>query len=342
MPTSLRSTRLALGVLALALATLAAGPAAAKKTTIKMATLAPKGSAFHKVLAELGEQWKTLSGGDVQLKIYPGGVAGDDAEVVRKIRLGTLHGGLITAAGLREIDPAVHVLQLPLFYADWPEYDHVREALQPTLDQIYRDKGFVVLAWGDAGWVRFLSKAPIVTPADAAAQKLFVLQGDPKQAELWKSNGFTVVPLPATEITTALQTGLVDAVPTTAQAAVLMRWHDHAKHITGATWTPLVGGLIIDGKVWEGIEPALRDKLASAAVTAGQKLQTMNRSVDQESITEMQKRGLVVNPIPPEALAQWKAKVAAAEGRIRGDYAPAALYDQAKAIRDAYRAQNGK
>lgn len=342
MPAFSRARAALTALAALALVALAAGPAAAKKTTVKMATLAPKGSAFHKVLAELADEWKDLSGGQVRLKIYPGGVAGDDAEVVRKIRLGTLHGGLITAAGLREIDPAVHALQLPLFYADWPEYDHVRDTLQPTLDGIYRDKGFVVLAWGDAGWVRFLSKEPIVTPADAAAQKLFVLQGDPKQAELWKSNGFQVVPLPATEITTALQTGLVDAVPTTAQAAVLMRWHDHAKHLTGATWTPLVGALIIDQKVWDGIEPALRDKLASAAVTAGQKLQTMNRDVDAESIAEMKKRGLVVNPIPPEAQAQWKAKVDAAQGRIRGDYAPAALYDQAKAARDAYRAKQGE
>lgn len=324
------------------LALVCATPALARKTTIKMATLAPKGSAFHKVLAELGDEWGRLSDGQVELKIYPGGVAGDDAEVVRKIRLGTLHGALVTSAGLREIDAAVHVLQLPLFYRDWAEFDHVRAALRPTLDTIYRDAGFEVLAWGDAGWIRFLSKAPIVTPADASQQKLFVFQGDPKQVELWKANGFQVVPLPATEITTALQTGLIDAVPTTAQAAVLMRWNEHARHLTGAEWTPFVGGLIVDGKVWAAIDPALRAKLAAAAEASGEKLKAISREKDRESVDEMAKRGLVVNAIPPAAMAQWQAKVEAATDRIRGDYAPAALYDQAKALRDAWRASGGK
>lgn len=320
------------------LATLSiAGAAIAEKTTVKMATLAPKGSAFHTVLAELGDEWKRLSDGQIELKIYPGGVAGDDGEVVRKIRLGTLHGALVTSAGLREVDAAVHVLQLPLFYSDWPEYDHVAARMRPTLDRIYADAGFEILAWGDAGWIRFLSKNPIITPADAARHKLFVYQGDPRQVELWKANGFTVVPLPATEITTALQTGLIDAVPTTAQAAVLLRWHEHAGHLTAATWAPLVGALIIDRKVWQGIDPALRDQLAAAARAAGERLKTISRAKDDESVTEMAKRGLSVNPIPPEAMAQWQAKVAAAGDRIRGEYTSAALYDEALKIRDAYR-----
>lgn len=320
----------------IALSALLAAPAAAK-TTVKVATLAPKGSAFHKVLAELADAWKTLSDGEVRLKIYPGGVAGDDAEVIRKIRLGTLHGGLITAGGLREISLASHALQLPLAYESWEEYDYVLDKLRPTLDRIHREAGFEVLVWGDGGWVRLLSKKPIVTPADAGAQKLFVFQGSPTQIELWRKTGFQPVPLPATEITTALQTGLIEAVPTTAQAAVLMRWHDHARHITEARWAPFVGALVVDRKVWETLDAPLREKLSAAARKAGEKLQRISRKTDADSVTEMAARGLTVNPIPPEAMKQWYAKVESARGDLRGTYVPPELYDEAMKHRDAFR-----
>lgn len=320
----------------LALTALLAAPAAAK-TTIKVATLAPKGSAFHKVLAELADTWKSESGGEVRLKIYPGGVAGDDAEVVRKIRLGTLHGALITAGGLREISLAAHALQIPLAYRSWDEYDYVLDKLRPTLDRIYREEGFEVLAWGDGGWIRLLSKKPIVTPEDAGTQKLFVFQGNPAQTALWRKTGFDPVPLPATEITTALQTGLIEAVPTTAQAAVLMRWNDHARHLTGAKWAPFVGALIVDREVWEALDPALRQTLAASAREAGDKLEALSRQTDEASVEEMAARGLTVHPIPPAAMKQWQAKVKSAEGDLRGLYVPTALYDEAMKHRDAFR-----
>jgi len=323
-------------LLLFALSALLAAPAAAG-TTVKVATLAPKGSAFHKVLAQLADEWKTISEGEVRLKIYPGGVAGDDAEVVRKIRLGTLHGGLITAGGLREISLAAHALQIPLAYRSWDEYDYVLDKMRPTLDAAYRAEGFEVLAWGDGGWVRLLSKKPIITPEEAGAQKLFVFQGSAAQIELWRKTGFNPVPLPATEITTALQTGLIEAVPTTAQAAVLMRWHDHARHLTEAKWAPFVGALIIDRKVWDGLEPGLRTRLATAARQAGERLQSISRKTDADSVTEMASRGLTVNPIPPAIMKRWQAKVDDAKGDIRGTYVQPALYDEAMKHRDAFR-----
>ena len=313
----------------LALCALVAGPAAAKKTTIKVATLAPKGSAFHKVLAELADTWKTASDGQVRLKIYPGGVAGDDAEVVRKMRLGTLHGGLLTSGGLVEISKAVNALQLPLAYDSWAALDYVRDKMRPMLEAEYAAKGFVVLAWGDVGWVRLISKDRIVTPEEAGKAKLFVFQGNPEQADLWRTSGFNPTPLPATEITTALQTGLINAVPATAQAAVLMRWHNHVKHITGATWAPFVGALVIEKKKWDAIDPALQSTLKAAAEKAGEQLKSLSRKTDEDSLAEMAKRGISVNAIPPDVLVQWRALVKKSEG-IRGVFAPAEFYDAAR------------
>lgn len=321
---------------------MAVSAAHARKVKVKLATVAPKGTSFHRILEELGNQWSEVSGGEVKLKIYPGGIAGDETEVVRKMRLGTLQAGLVTSTGLAEIDRAINALQIPMAYGDAAELDYVRERMEPSLETTYADKGFVVLAWAEAGWVRFLSKSPITTPAEAHALKMFINAGNPEQVEVWKSGGFKPVPLPVTEITTALQTGLIEAVPTTPQGTLMMQWHDYAPYMTDFAWTPLVGALIIDKKVWDKIDPAVQGKLLAAARAAGEKLRAEVRANDQKAVDEMQKRGLKLAAVPAAAMAEWKAMVERMKGALRGDYVPPAAWDEAQKHLAAYRAANGK
>lgn len=317
------------------------GQALARKVKVKLATVAPKGTAFHRILEELGNRWTELSDGQVKLKIYPGGVAGDETEVVRKIRLGTLNAGLVTSTGLAEIDRAINALQIPLAYDDADELDFVRSRMEPSLEKVYADKGFIVLAWAEVGWVRFLSVSPISEPAEAHALKMFINAGNPEQVEVWRSGGFKPVPLPVTEITTALQTGLIEAVPTTPQAVMMLRWYEHAKHLSGLAWSPLVGGLILDRKTWEKIDPALRPKLLEAAREAGKKLRAEVRANEAKSLAEMKARGLAISPISKAQRAKWVTMVDGMRDHLRGDYVPPASWDEAQQHLDAYR-QMGK
>jgi TRAP-type C4-dicarboxylate transport system substrate-binding protein len=78
--------------------------ASAQPITVKMATLVPEGSSWHLVLKEVADKWNKISGGKVRVIIYPSGTQGDDPDVVRKIRLGTLNAGVLTSVGLAEID----------------------------------------------------------------------------------------------------------------------------------------------------------------------------------------------------------------------------------------------
>ena len=137
----------------------AALPAArAQKVVIKLATLAPEGSSWHLILKEMGEEWKKVSDGRVTLKIYPGGVVGDEGEMISKVRLGTIHAAAVTGTGLSEVDRGVQALQVPMLYRSDAELDYVRAKLVPTLEKRLADKGFVVLTWGEAGWVHFFAK----------------------------------------------------------------------------------------------------------------------------------------------------------------------------------------
>jgi TRAP-type C4-dicarboxylate transport system substrate-binding protein len=321
--------------------TLCLAPSAHAKK-IKIATIAPKGSVFYTVLKDLGDEWKTLSKGQIKLKIYPGGVAGGDREVMRKIKLGTLHGGLITATGLSVLDKSVNALQIPLAYRDYGEADYVRTQMHPGLAAIYAEKGFEILGWAEAGWIRFIGKTPIRVPADRAGHKFFVIAGDPEQAAVWKAAGFMVVPLPTAEISTGLQTGLITAMPTTAQAALLLQWYKHAPHMMARAWAPLMGAFVVDKRVWDRVEPSLRADLAAAARRATDRLLQESRRAEVASVEAMKKRGLVVHPVTQVHLEAWRALVQSAHDAIRGPYAPAAKYDEAMGHLDAYRKAKGE
>jgi TRAP-type C4-dicarboxylate transport system substrate-binding protein len=311
--------------------------AGAQNVVIKMATLVPQGSAWYTILQEMGQQWQTSSGGRVTLRLYPGGVAGDDSDVVRKMRLGTLDGGVITSVGLADVDRSVMALELPMGYASYEEFDAVLEKMSPLLEKMYADKGFVVLAWPEAGWVHFFTKSPVRTPDDLRALKLFAWAGDDYAVELWKSAGFHPVPLPSTEISTALQTGLVSALPTTAQAAALLQWYTHAKNMTDVKWGVLLGGIVVSKVPWERIPADLRPALLKAAQEAAAKARAQTRGSEISDVEAMEKRGLTVVHPDAAALEAWQRAAEGAYPDLRGKYVPSPAFDEALRLRDEYR-----
>lgn len=317
--------------LLLALALGGAGTASAQEPIkIKMATLVPDGSAWHLVLQEMAEKWKTQTNGKVTVQIYAGSVAGDDADVVRKMRLGTLNAGLLTSVGLSTIDRTVYALQVPMMYASYDELDYVLEKMEPKLKAALEAKGFVVLNWVDAGWVRFFTKTPVTRPEDMKPLKLFAWAGDNDAIEVWKGAGFNPVPLPSTEISTALQTGLVSALATTPQAAVILQWYNHAKNMTDVKWAVLLGATVVSKATWEKIPADLRPGLLKTAQEYGARLRDEVHKADSRDIEAMRKRGLNVVTVDAAAEAQWRSLVGTVEGKIRGKIIPAEAYDEAK------------
>jgi TRAP-type C4-dicarboxylate transport system substrate-binding protein len=181
-------------VLAAAASFVLAPRAEAQATVIKMATLVPDGSKWHLILKEMAEKWKTDSGGRVSVRLYPGGVAGDDPDVIRKMRLGTLNAGLLTSVGMAQVDKSVYALGLPLTFESYEEVYWVLEKMRPKLEASLEAKGFVVLNWMDGGWTRFFAQKPVATPDDLRAQKLFSWAGDTETIEIWKAAGSTPCP----------------------------------------------------------------------------------------------------------------------------------------------------
>jgi len=175
--------------------------AADRVPRINLGTLAPRGSSFHQALQAMGEQWRQAPNGGARLVIYPDGTQGGEADMVRLMRLGSLQAGLLSGVGLSDIEPAVTGLQnMPMVFRNLDEVEYANEKLGPMLEKRLADKGFVVLFWGDAGWVRYFSTKPILTPEDLKQNKIFVWAGNPAQMDIMKRSGYNPVALEAAEM----------------------------------------------------------------------------------------------------------------------------------------------
>jgi len=318
---------------------LIAGAEAQDRKPLRLATLAPKGSSLHKSLQAMGEAWRNGPEGGPKLIIYPDGTMGGEGEMVRKMRIKQLQCGLLTVAGLEQIDPSVTALQnLPMVFRDLEEVAAVREALHSELEKRFEAKGFVLLFLGDVGFVRFFSKQPMRTPADLKRTKLFTQAGNTPQVNLMKSLGLNPQPLEPPDMFTSLQTGLIDCTPTIPFYAQISQIHKSAPYMLEMDWAPLVGGCVILKETFEAYPPALQASMRKSATLAGAEIQSRNRTENEESIKVMQLAGL--KPIKPseEELQQWRAFLDPVYPQLRGKQVPADLYDIVMKTLESHRA----
>jgi TRAP-type C4-dicarboxylate transport system substrate-binding protein len=339
-PRRLLAAAIAGAVVLLATTGLFVTPAHAQ-VTIKIATLVPDGSSWHLILKEAADKWKKTSNGRVNVILFAGGVAGDDPDVVRKMRLGTLHGGVLTSVGVAEVDKSVYALGVPMMYASYDEVYAVLEKMRPKLEASIEKQGFIVLNWADGGWVRFFTQKPVATPDDLKKLKLFTWAGDSDSLEISKAAGFNPVPLPSTEIATALQTGLVTAVPLPPQVAVITQYFNYAKNMTDMEWQLLLGATVITKSAWDKIPSDLHAPFLEVMREAGSRLQTEIRQSGPRDVEAMKKRGLTVVPVDAKAREAWVKLAESVYPKIRGRVVPADAFDEAMKYRDEYRKRAG-
>lgn len=328
-----------LGVLAAAAcAAVTAAAAQGAPVRIRLGTLAPQGTSYHRILQSMGEAWRTASNGQVQVTVYAG-TMGSEFELVRRLRLGQLQAATLTVTGLREIDPAVSALQMmPMMFRSLDEVDFVRSRLEPVLAGRLAERGYVALFWADAGWVRFFARRPAVRPDDFKSLKIFVTAGDNAQYDLMRSSGFSPVSLEVSDVLTSLQTGMIDAVPIPPYFAQAMQLYSVAGNMLDVNWVPLVGATIISKRVWDALPSASQAAMRAAATEAGTSFQASGRSESDSAVATMRRRGLNVVALPPGALTEWRAMAETLYPRIRGTMVPENMFDEVRRLLNEYRA----
>jgi TRAP-type C4-dicarboxylate transport system substrate-binding protein len=223
---------------------------------IKIASVAPDGSRWMQQMRAGAEEVAAKTGGRVVMKFYPGGVMGNDAQVLRKVRIGQIQGGAFTAGGLAERYGALNLYGIPLLFRSLDEIDAVRKVLDPQLAAGLEEAGFVTFGFIEGGFANLLSNEPIRNVEDMRRRKVWVPDGDPISFLAMEALGLSPVVLPVTDVLTGLQTGLIEIAFASPVAALVLQWHTKVKYITELPISYSMGIFAIDKRAFAAISEA--------------------------------------------------------------------------------------
>jgi TRAP-type C4-dicarboxylate transport system substrate-binding protein len=318
--------------------------AAAAPENVKLSTLVPAGTSWHKALLEMGNAWNKDTAGRVTLTVFPGGQQGDESTAIKKMRTDILQASFLSSPGLADLDEAFNVFSMPFFIETPDEETALEKTLTPVIEQRLNAKGFHLLCWGSAGWPQIFSKKPLKSLADVKNAKLYSTKGADKWYQWYVSNGFHPVPLLPADVPTQLKlgTGLIDTAPYPPYLAMTLRVFDDAKYMLDLKVGPLTGALLISQASWNRISAEDRVKMTAAAQALETRVRAEAPAQDAESVKVMQSRGLQVITLDPKALAEFRAAADQLVKTMRGSMVPADVYDLAVQGRDAVRKSKGK
>ncbi len=322
--------------MAAAAAVLAASLAAGQN--IKMATLSPEGSPWDNIFKKMGKSWQDNTAGRVSLTVIAGGAAGDETDIVRKLRVGSYQAGAISVAGLVDIDKAFTIFEVPLFFGSYDEMTHVLDKLTPTLTARLEAGGFKLIAWGYVGWVHFFSNQPVRTLAELRKLKMMTLSGDETLLRWWRTNGFKPVSLATTDIMMGLETGMIDAITVPPLFALQTQYYKRAKYMADIGLAPLMGAVVMSQRAWDKIAEADRAAILAAGQEAEKLVFAQVPTLDEGAVRLMASAGLeVIKVKDTPTFQEWVKAGTEFADTMRGSIVPVPIFDEALAARAAYR-----
>jgi TRAP-type C4-dicarboxylate transport system substrate-binding protein len=304
-------------------------PAEAKaKNMVRIATLAPRDTDLTRGFVRIDRGLREATGDSWGIQLYPSGIAGDEKDVIRKMRVGQMDGSIVTATGLSQIVREVTVLNSPGVISSYEELERVQKAMNKEWGETFDKNGFKLVAWGEAGQLRYFSKIPIHRPADLKTVRPWVWPESHVMREIYRAVGANGVPLGVPEVYGALQTGMIDSVISSALAFVALQWHAKLNHATNQTHGVLVGGMIMNKQKWEGIPDDVRATLEDQIKKNTEGDAKSVREDDKKAFAKLLKRGYTGTDYTAEGKKEYEKLELAVRDRLTGRVYPKELLER--------------
>lgn len=337
--------RLALGALSLSLSLALAAPAPALAKDIKVATVAPEGTPWHTSLTELDKDLRDATGGQLGLKLYPGGMQGDEKVVLKKMKAGQLQAAALTGMGLGEVSSWVRLLELPFQYRSGAEVDYVRGKLDGRLRAEFEKKGFVLVAWSEVGTATLFSNKELKGVDDVRASKPWLWEGDPLAAATFNAFGVNPTPLALPDVLTSLQTGLIDTVYSAPTACIGLQWFTKLKYRIDVPLTVACGGTLVQKAFYDKLPDDQKKALQDLGAKHGEKLILSSREDNEKGKKTLEEKGLQTiswDAKEVEKNVEIGRKVSESlAGEGEGKLYPKALYDEVAGLLKEFREKQG-
>jgi TRAP-type transport system periplasmic protein len=313
------------------------------KYEIKFSSLAPEGTTWMNLFHELDDEVRAATNGQVGFKMYPGGVQGDEPDVLRKMRFGQLHAGGFTGNGLGTVLSSMRILEVPFLFESKAEVDFILDEYTDWFDAQFREKGYVLLGWAEVGSVYIFSKEPITDFSEMRGVKMWSWQGDPLAASLFGALSVTPIPLSVPEVLTALQTGMVESVYTSPLGLISLQWFTRIKYMNKFPLTNSMGAVLMTKKQFDRIPEELQNILLEISRKRLKELTIAARLDNTASIEEMKKIGIeMVDGPSDDLLAKYKVMGLGVRKGLIGELYSAELLSNIETSLEKYRIGNAE
>jgi len=267
------------------------------ETNIRFATVAPDGSTWMKVMREYTKAVEDATNNEIKFKIYPGQVAGDEKDVLRKIRIGQLDSGGFTGVGLGEILPEVRIMDAPFLFRSYDEVDYVANQFFDYFSKKFEEKGFVLLGWAEVGFVYVFTNQPINSLSDMNGVKMWMWEGDPIAEATFKAFNISAIPLSITDVLTSLQTNLINGVYISPYACTVVQWHTKVKYMLDLPLADSNGAILISKKKFDKLTASQKETLKKLSREYFGQLTQLSRKDNAESLNLLKETGIIFTTI---------------------------------------------
>lgn len=280
---------------------------AAPAQQLKIATLAPDGSSWMDRFRAAAEQIESRTDGRVSIRYYPGGVMGDASAVLRRMRLGQLHGGAFTVGELGSVAPEVNLYSLPFTFETAAEIDALRARFDPLILDALADGGIIAPGIALGGFAYLFSREAFPDPDALSTQwRVWVPTGDALSLETLEATGVSPVPLPLADVYTALQTGTINAFASTPSAAIILQWHTRARHMLDLPILMTAGTVGLDQRAMGRLADADRQVVVDELADALEALEASNTRENAQARTALENQGITIDAATPEQTRAWR------------------------------------
>ena len=296
-------------------------PALAEPMVVKVATVTPEGSTWTRILHRFADAVARDTGGDVALKIYAGGISGDELDVLRKMRVNRIHAAGFSGVGLGVILPEIRILEAPLLFRDYTEVDRVKTDLFEEFSAGFEKKGYVLLGFVEAGFVYFFARSNLSGTDALAAVKMWAWKGDPVAQTFLEAFGIRTTPLHITDVNTGLETGMIDAFYSPPLAAVSFQWYARIRYMLDFPMVNSTGALLMNRRAFSRLSQKNQTIIRDLARSHCRELVEQSRKDNADALAVFKASGIeIVSPTERQIVAFEKNARDAWEKNIPGLY----------------------
>lgn len=309
--------------------------------TFKIATLSPEGTGWMKALRGAAKKIGERTDGAVKFKIYPGGVMGDDKAVLRKMRIGQLHGAALTSGGVMQPYPDIALYNLPLIFRNYAEADYVRKRMDNKLMAGLREQKFVGFGLAEVGFAYPMTQQPVTSVSGFADRRVWAPDNDPGAIKAYSSFNITPIPLPIADVLTGLQTGLIDSIGSPPIGAIALQWHTQVKYATELPILYVYGLFTIAEKPFLRLDEEQQKIVTEELSAAVRQVDADSRRDNESAAAALTKQGIEwLSPSAEESSEWFTMANTANEQLIREDYVSEPLYEEMIGHLEQYRSEN--